>query len=421
MSKLLYSERRLTTKIENYFTYREELIMSTVDQRLVERMEKSKIKPGLNRFHNAVAVGLDFANGWAKLDSTILDEAIVYLNTLTVSNQEEYEAHLRGVGREEVFYVDGEYYKIGLAIDNSNGLEQYDFSTRMGRKKYENPLWQSAFKIAVYLTIRDRKEQGIENARIFVTFGLPVNDNKMNSLKEYLKDVLSNGKRHTVNGLEFGFELSFLPQGTAAFFNDLYDLTDENKLVVNKKFLALTAPLQKNGTSRVMIVDGGWGTADCRLFLGNVPQEGKTKELSGMQKVFEEILEEVRKKEEGEFLVSVDLSTVEDQIRDGKEITLNYQTVNIEDEFNAAMRKFSKRLVSELYTGVFDQMAYEMVKFVGGFTDIAKEFLEEAVEEYHKEEGRRKAYKYAKNGQLANCEGYLKYAIAQMQKALDEK
>lgn len=416
MSNLFSSERRLTVKIEDYFKLQEENNMS-----LNERLANSTIKPGLNFFHNAIAVSLDFGNKWAKIDSTVLEKPLIYLNTLTRSNKDEFDAFRSGVGREEVFFVDGEYYKVDLIIDESQGYaDQWDFSSANGKDRYEKPEWQAAFKIALFKAIQPKVGKGAESAKIYATYGLSTNDNKKATLKNYLKEVFS-GKKLCVNNVEFSIELGFLPQGVASFFDNLYDFKEETGLEANKKFLAMTAPLEKNGTSRVLIVDGGWGTTDISLYLGNVPQSEKTKQLPGMEKHFQNILDAVSSKEEGEWLSGTDLSAVEHYIREGKEIKVNFESVNIEEEFQAEMKEFARRLIDELYTRVYSGMAYETVIFTGGFVEVCEEFLIEAIAEKHKQEGQRKIYKFAKEPQLTNCRGYLKFSQGQLKKRLEAK
>lgn len=419
MSKLLYDERRLIVKFEDYFTFQEESIMS-----LEQRLANSSIKPGLNVFTNMTAIGLEAANGFVKAISDCGDGKFdTYLNTITPSTEKEYQDSLKGITREPVYKINGNYYKVGLKIDKKTfGNKQEAFTSR-NEKKYQSETWQAAFLIACYRQLLN-KIDGKGNAILetVVTTGLPVNDDKRTSLKDYLREVFVG--THEINDQKFTIkQLNFLGQGTASFFDAMYIVDDEGNVERNKKYFAETAPQEKGEVSKVLWLDFGWGTLDRKLVIDNTPQPSETEdEDNGMRSVWTEVLEAVRSKKENEWLLGVDILRVEDQIREGKEITLNFKTADISEEFDEAMRAYSERVIKGIYTGgSLDNMVFDAVYCIGGGAISLKPYLEEAVANYHEEEGRRDAYKYPKNPQHTNCSGYLKYSQIQKKKMIDEK
>lgn len=368
--------------------------------------------------HKDIAVGVEAANGFVKGLSSISETGQVdtYLNTLTKSNEDEYNQFKNGISKTEVYYINGEYYKVGL--QKAKGLEQLEFATR-NDVKYDNPLWQTAFIIAVYRQIKNAPSLTV--SKIFVTTGLPANDDKKGSIKKKLREAFV--KIHCVNDQKFSIDdLYFIGQGSASFYNDLFNVNEEGESQPNKKFLAETAPANKNSVSKIMYVDFGFSTLDYKLVIDYTIQD-KSIEDDGMKTIWNEILNRVIKANEAnEWLIGVDVLEVEEQIREGKKIELNYQEADISEVFNEVMMEYARKAIQKLYVGDFDNMVYDQVRFLGGGSIPLKPFLEKAIEEYHKgNKGRMDAYKFLENPQTTNCRGYLKFAQANVKKMREKE
>lgn len=379
--------------------------------------------------HKDIMVALEAANGFVKGASSLTDGQVdTYLNTLTESTVEEYKQYLsneaNGISGNEVYLVDGKYYKVGLAP--AAGQNCTKFATR-NDTKYEEPLWKVSFIIGVYRQIKNAPSLTV--SKVFVTTGLPANDDKKNSIKRKLKE--SFVKVHCVNGQKFSIDdLFFLGQGTASFYNDMFEVNEENQLQVSKKFLASTAPNNKNSVSQVMYVDAGFSTLDYKFISDYVVRQEKSIEAPGMLSIWKSIIDEltiinsdddeetIAEKERNEWLNNLDILEVEDQLREGKKIDWNYQEVDISKVFDKKMTEYADAAIKRLYVGEgLDNMVYDQVQFVGGGSLSLKPYLEKAYEKYHKgNKGRMSVYKFASKPQETNCKGYLKFSIAKVNK-----
>lgn len=375
-----------------------------------------------------VSVGLDMANGFVKgacsrdLNPKSVD---IYLNTLTVSNENEYKQFTSGVSTEEVYFINGEYYKVNLG--KIKGLTHHNFTSRNDRK-YKEPLWQTAFIIGVYRQIKDLR---LDFCKLYVTTGLPANDDKKNSIKRHLKEVFEN--EHCVNGKKFTIEeLFFIGQGSASFFNDLYQVDEEGNTQVNRKYLAETAPLNNNSVSKVLYVDFGFGTRDSRLTV-DYSLQPDSDEGPGMVEVWESIIKELtvingnddeetkERKEANEWLSGLKIHNIEDQIREGKEIRKGEIAVDISEAFEKKMYEYAKETIRSLYIGgEFDNQEYDQVRFVGGGSIPLEKYLVRAIDEYHATETEKKIYKFVSHPQTTNCIGYTKFGLASAKKYLQK-
>ncbi|PET53640.1 hypothetical protein CN514_18740 [Bacillus sp. AFS001701] len=377
-----------------------------------------------------VVVGVDMANGFLKSASSRSFNPLdcdIYLNTLTESNKEEYEQYLAGVSTEEVYFINNEYYKVGLVLQNSF-KKQWDFTSR-NTKKYYDEEWQTAFIIAVYRQIKHLNLMG----SLHITTGLPANDDKKNTVKEYLKTVFEK-KEHCVNGKPFTIEnVFFIGQGSASFFNDLYNVNEDGDLQVNKRFLGETAPLDRNSVSKVLFLDTGFGTQDGRYTMDYVLQR-ESIERPGMISVWKAIIKELtelndkddaqtrKKKLANEWLNDVDIHSIEDQIREGKMIRKSHREVDISEAYEKHMLEYAKETIKSIYIGgTFDNQEFDQVRFVGGGSKALEPFLIRAIDEHHSNDSEKKIYKFVPNPQTTNCLGYVKYGLASVKKLTKQR
>ncbi|MEH7455570.1 Alp7A family actin-like protein, partial [Gottfriedia acidiceleris] len=317
-------------------------------------------------------------------------------------------------------------YKVGLV---KNTLKQHwDFTSR-NSKKYSEEEWQTAFIISVYRQIKHFNIYG----SLHITTGLPANDDKKNTVKEYLKTVFEK-KDFCVNGKTFTVEnLFFIGQGSASFFNDLYIINEDGELQVNKRFLGETKPLDRNSVSKILFVDNGFGTQDLRYVEDYVLQR-ESKENPGMISVWKEIIKELtefkdtddaktkEKKLANEWLKGIDIHSIEDQIRDGKTIEKSHREVDISEAYEMKMMDYARKTIKRLYIGGdFDNLEFDQVRFVGGGSKALEPFLIRAIDEHHTYESEKKIYKFVPNPQTTNCLGYVKFGLGRAKKLAKEK
>lgn len=368
--------------------------------------------------NNPIFVGYEASNGYVKSYSNVTEEVDTYLNTLTEIDEDTYErevennsTNLKDPVTSQVYKVqfnlqDPMYFRVGKSITSE---DQVFFSTD-DKDKYEDLEWLAANFISIYRQIQSIDY--VASTPIYLATGLPTNHSKDKALREQLKEVLK--RQVEVNDKKFRIQdVAVVPQGDASFFNDL--LTFEGE--INQQFLAETKPEDEDQQSIILYYDIGFGTTDIKTVVDYSLDPDKVKELSGMEKVWTEVLNAAKAK--NAELNRYDVLAVEKQLRTGGKININYEEANVTTERQKALDAFAKQLIDALGKTPFKKLVFNQVRFVGGGA-IA---MEKPIKDYLK-------VKYAKNlkhtnkfkflddieeSQFTNCYGFYKICVKKFQ------
>lgn len=342
-----------------------------------------------------IFIGFESANSYVKSVSSIeSSKSDVYLNTLTTIDPEESKEK-DGKLKHGIYEIDGEYYKVGMALKGSQNQKS---SGKDGLERYSDPLWKVESLISIYKQLEQKPYHNEDSMDIVsVVTGVPTNHWGIDKVESAIKQQLSGTQ--TVNGHTFFVKnVDLVSQSESCFYDEI--LNEEGQ---TRKEFAIHA-----AGKDLLYIDIGHGTTDFCHIQDLIVH--KRHAFRGMKRVWEELITAAIRKNPVFKTVNPDPLKLERILQETGEIKFNGVSVDVSEERKRYLQRYANEVIGELSTNLEDRI-YDEIVFCGGGSIGLKPYLENAILNIYTEEGQVNRFRFLKNPQISNARGYMKFAI----------
>lgn len=346
----------------------------------------------------AIFVGFESANSYVKSVSSIPgSKSDIYLNTLTLVEEEEAFNQLNGDKYEDVYEVEIDnkkhYYRVGLPLESSN----QESSSSNDIKRYKKLEWKVESLIAIYRQLL----QGPDTKDfVYITTGVPT---KHAGIPDVVTDIQKQLEgTHKVNGRSFLVrEVAVITQGESTYYHELLNERGES----NVPFVVRVS--KKN----LMFVDIGHGTTDFCHIQRLIP--GKRSQIPGMSFVWEKLKRIAEKNDKDFKAANAPILGISEQLQESGKIIFNNIAVDVDinQERDKALQNYADKIIDQLSKDGLEDSTYNEIIFCGGGSIGLKRYLNISIAKKYENEGLRSRFRFLENAQEANAQGYLKYGL----------